>query len=313
MAAPTSAAVTDTKLAPAPFDDQNADIVLRSSDKVDFRVYRLILSLASSFFKDTFNLPQSQVQQPNANLIDLAEDSTVVGKMLQFCYPGVEPQFDDAEELSPVIDALSKYAMDDLLIRAQKILSAFSKQDPVRVFAISYRYRWKDMVMAAAEHTLDLPSPFPGHYVDELDHVPTREYHRLVDYHSQCSSVYESLDDPYTWARADLEWWQKHPCNEHNVSWLGGPRHRVEAPGIGSRTWFKEYLTQLKAEVQRRPSYSNLLAREAMIRTVALEEAFGCPNCREVAHDYFQPWMDMHISLDMESTLYRLTVCEILA
>jgi len=42
-----------------PFDDPKADVILRSSDNVDFRCYKLLLAFASpSFFEGMFNLPQ---------------------------------------------------------------------------------------------------------------------------------------------------------------------------------------------------------------------------------------------------------------
>ncbi|KAF8273062.1 hypothetical protein EI94DRAFT_1564704 [Lactarius quietus] len=41
-----------------PFDDADADIILRSSDQVDFHVYRVLLSKSSPFFKSIFSLPQ---------------------------------------------------------------------------------------------------------------------------------------------------------------------------------------------------------------------------------------------------------------
>ncbi|ETW75378.1 hypothetical protein HETIRDRAFT_456000 [Heterobasidion irregulare TC 32-1] len=41
-----------------PFDEPHADVILRSSDNTDFRVYENILSLASPFFRELFSLPQ---------------------------------------------------------------------------------------------------------------------------------------------------------------------------------------------------------------------------------------------------------------
>ena len=40
-----------------PFDHAKADIILRSSDNIDFHVFKLFLSLASPFFEDMFNIP----------------------------------------------------------------------------------------------------------------------------------------------------------------------------------------------------------------------------------------------------------------
>lgn len=296
------------KVAAAPFDDQNADIILRSSDKVEFRVHSIILSLASQFFKDTFTLPQSRTPQPDANRIDLAEDSIIVDKMLRFCYPGPEPPFSSAKDLSPVIDVLVKYAMDAVLPRARSILAGFFDRDPVRVFAISHRYRWCNMARAAADHTLNQALPFS--YVTELDHVPTKEYHLLIDYHSRCSrSLRRYLDNPDGWDET-AEWWMKYHCNQHEVSWMGGPRHCVEPPGTGTRTWFREYITQLNAELQLRPSIARLQEFEAMLQRVALDEAFACPNCREVAHDEFRTWA----ADDLVPTIVKIlvNVCDFL-
>ncbi|KAJ7154121.1 hypothetical protein C8R46DRAFT_1118734 [Mycena filopes] len=46
----------------APFDDATADVILHSWDGADFHVHRLVLSLASPFFKDMFALPQSNTE-----------------------------------------------------------------------------------------------------------------------------------------------------------------------------------------------------------------------------------------------------------
>src|SRR5258708_4880046 len=45
--------------ASAPFDHAKADVILRSADGVEFRVFMLFLSLASPFFETLFGLPQA--------------------------------------------------------------------------------------------------------------------------------------------------------------------------------------------------------------------------------------------------------------
>ncbi|EIN03893.1 hypothetical protein PUNSTDRAFT_29952, partial [Punctularia strigosozonata HHB-11173 SS5] len=62
-----------------------ADVILRTSDNVDFRVYKLILSLASPFFSDMFTLPQAMdanVGQPVPPVINMAEDSATIDCLL---------------------------------------------------------------------------------------------------------------------------------------------------------------------------------------------------------------------------------------
>ena len=40
----------------APFDSLHADVILRSSDNIDFRTFKLLLSLASPFFEGMFEM-----------------------------------------------------------------------------------------------------------------------------------------------------------------------------------------------------------------------------------------------------------------
>ncbi|OJT03115.1 hypothetical protein TRAPUB_6303 [Trametes pubescens] len=44
--------------ASAPFDRDDADLILRSSDNIDFHVHRIILTLASPVFAGMFTTPQ---------------------------------------------------------------------------------------------------------------------------------------------------------------------------------------------------------------------------------------------------------------
>ena len=69
-----------------PFDDDDADIILRSSDQVEFLVYKVILSKASPVFKTMFSLPQpaTDIARP---IVDLAENSKVLAAVLSAIYP----------------------------------------------------------------------------------------------------------------------------------------------------------------------------------------------------------------------------------
>ena len=56
--------------ATAPFDHAKADIVLRSSDNVDFRVFKLFLSLASPVFETLFDIPQPVEESEDQEIRD---------------------------------------------------------------------------------------------------------------------------------------------------------------------------------------------------------------------------------------------------
>ena len=62
---PPSKSTHSEELAKAPFDDLQADLILQSSDKVHFRVFKPILSIASPIFKDMFSIPSPPSQKPH--------------------------------------------------------------------------------------------------------------------------------------------------------------------------------------------------------------------------------------------------------
>ena len=76
--------------APFPFRNPHADVVLKSSDNVWFRVPKAILSEASPVFEDMFNLPPEQTTTSDSStlpVVPLAEDSTIIEGLLRLCYP----------------------------------------------------------------------------------------------------------------------------------------------------------------------------------------------------------------------------------
>ena len=83
----------DSTYAAAPFDHAKADIILRSSDNIDFRVFKLFLSLASPFFETLFDIPQPDEENGDQEIKDglvvvpVTEDSKTLDALLRFCYP----------------------------------------------------------------------------------------------------------------------------------------------------------------------------------------------------------------------------------
>ncbi|KAI6101551.1 hypothetical protein EDD17DRAFT_1140073 [Pisolithus thermaeus] len=76
------------------FDHEKADVILRSSDNINPRIFKLFLSLASIFFETLFDLPQPSVQistdveiKDGLPVITASEDSNTLDPLLRFCYP----------------------------------------------------------------------------------------------------------------------------------------------------------------------------------------------------------------------------------
>jgi hypothetical protein len=59
------------------------------------------------------------------------------------------------------------------------------------VFAIAYRYQFKDLAIAAMKESIR--HPFPGPYVVELGRVPISAYHQYVTYRFLCADIIAKL------------------------------------------------------------------------------------------------------------------------
>jgi hypothetical protein len=83
---------------PETFDVSDTNLILRSSDLVDFRVHKPVLAMASAFFKDLLSHPQSSESKTvdGFPVIQLSEDSELLNCLLSMLYhlPVIPSSFD---------------------------------------------------------------------------------------------------------------------------------------------------------------------------------------------------------------------------
>ncbi|EPT03035.1 hypothetical protein FOMPIDRAFT_23740, partial [Fomitopsis schrenkii] len=134
----------------APFDDLDADIILRSSDNIDFRVSRFILRLASPFFASMLEIGQTASDGAQADgdeirdgcrVVPVSENSATLDTLLRVIYPQEDPPLDDFTRLADVLAAALKYDMVKATTLTGTKLRGFVAQDPVRVWAVAVRNR----------------------------------------------------------------------------------------------------------------------------------------------------------------------------
>ena len=172
--------------APHLFDDPKADIILKTSDGVEFRTYKLFLSLASPFFESLFNLPQPM----DAPSVDVCEDSRSLVKLLSWCDHRISPST-DVDDLLDALVLADKYSMAYITSRIQEALTDILKSDPTTedvfaVFAIAYKLRLEDLVKVAARSTLMTPGLDKFPHVKQLELIPAIAMHQLAKYHALC-------------------------------------------------------------------------------------------------------------------------------
>ncbi|KAK0466012.1 uncharacterized protein EV420DRAFT_806433 [Desarmillaria tabescens] len=130
-------------IADPPFNDASdlADLVIRTSDNVDFFVHRAFLSLRppSSFFRHALDGSHHTEEKDGLPVLEVIEDSATFKFILLFCYPYDTPELTGVEQFSSVGMALDKYCMDHAFERFVQavIASPLIKEQPLRVFALA--------------------------------------------------------------------------------------------------------------------------------------------------------------------------------
>ena len=89
----------------------NADVLIWSSDNINFRVRRSILATSSPFFGDLFSLPQLSDHEVINGLpfLPLPEDAEVLDSLMSFLYP-VSPKLPNSKDKNlTLLAACQKY------------------------------------------------------------------------------------------------------------------------------------------------------------------------------------------------------------
>ncbi|KAG6326948.1 hypothetical protein ID866_12141, partial [Astraeus odoratus] len=192
MTSPPPPAATCT--ADEPFDDVNADIVLRSSDDVDFKVFKCILSLASPVFKDTVTLAAPTLDQSpdlqSLPIVYMSENSDTLDVLLRLIYPGATQASLACGTFEVLLLlAIEKYDMiPPITDRAKElVMDQFLEKRAVSIYAIACEHKWKDLAQRAARETLKIRDlGRPEGYAEELENLKAGAFYRLLAYHHAC-------------------------------------------------------------------------------------------------------------------------------
>ncbi|KAL4062392.1 hypothetical protein V8B97DRAFT_1996638 [Scleroderma yunnanense] len=201
-----------------PFDDANADLILRSSDRVDFRVFKCILWLTSPIFKDMFTIGAPTLQQSsNPPVVTLSESSTTLEVLFRLIYPGVtqaNPVFDTFNDAKEFLAAIAKYDMIATVREQalQLVNHQFLAERPVSIYAVA----WRDLAQMAARETLKIRElGRPQGYVEELETMNAGAFYRLLSYHHSCgvAATNARFQNPKGMCGSrDLNSYQTIPC-----------------------------------------------------------------------------------------------------
>ncbi|KAG0709469.1 hypothetical protein DFH29DRAFT_821067 [Suillus ampliporus] len=284
------------KCASAPFDHAKADVILRSADGVEFRVFKLFLSLSSPCFDGMFGIPQAPNGSPDQEMkddlavISVSEDSKTLDAFLRFCYPSTfaeDPILDSLTVALPVLTAARKYLLDLVEKKVCQVLLSTKvlEREPLRCFAIARGARLKHETIVAARHTLRQPL-IPAWFA-EINYITAADLLALFTYHRNCGIATQALAD-------DLKWMTRHYGNQASCNWVFGWTYNSFGTrqycgcglGNGQRflpwdlvpvSWWEKYMQEVFELLKENPSGDTV--RTAADRTAAKVRSTGCSIC----------------------------------
>lgn len=292
-----------------PFTDAGADIIIRSSDLVDLRVHKLILSLGSPVFDTMFNLPQpsdAPTAQSALPIIAVSEGSRTMAKFLKLFYPAAEIDVDNLTDVGDMLELSTKYDVEGGgRKRACKLLLSpvFLKNEPSRVFAIAHKYQLEQEVKLAASYTLRHPR-FGTQYCTELEHLPAAAYYQLAEYNSRCRDAVACVTAPpdLLWIPSEDFVWFTCTCGrcqpgEVTVRILNG------AKSTQPRKWWLDYMRDVAAALENTPCFDAIAISDKV--DIALQKALDCSYCAKPAYAHMKRFNEI-LSAEIEQAISKV-------
>ncbi|TDL26741.1 hypothetical protein BD410DRAFT_836571 [Rickenella mellea] len=283
---PMSASASSSSVFPsAPFDGEHADIILRSAQGDDFRVYKVILREASPVFRDMLALPQpkpqrrSEINDDGLPTITVTESSRALDNLLRICYPIPSPEITDIREIEEVLEAALKYDVKLAIGEMRRALKGCC--NAVGVFAVACLLKWEDEARQAAYELLK--EPF-GPFHPSLGRISAAVYHGLFEYHQKVSKKVAALfDDPLGTDKARSPF--TCPAQHRGCSATGC---YDKNKNITWSAWWLEYVRNVRARVLEAPLCEDIYDPAFILQCVA--DASGvCYTCKT---DGLKKWLE---------------------
>jgi len=175
----------------------NADVILQSSDLINFHVHRSALAAASPFLRDMFSLPQPQPSSDESldgiPIVHSPEDGEALNSLISMLY-SVPPEIPDSHDsILALLAAAQKYEMDTVLssIRAEisrRELLSPTGSEAFRVYAVACSKRLMPEMESTARLTLGYPMTFES-LGEAMRSFEGCALHDLADFHYRCKNA----------------------------------------------------------------------------------------------------------------------------
>ncbi|KAI0672532.1 hypothetical protein C8Q78DRAFT_1078038 [Trametes maxima] len=168
--APFGRGSSSTTRAATPFDGKgkrrkSANVILRASDGIEFRVQKHQIAFASPVLDELIRQASSSTSPPSSPglrsgpriraVVDLPHPSDVLDLFLRFIFPVSEPTL-TLDDVTVLLELAHKYDAESVRSRMRTHLSlpAHMEHDPTRIYALATYAGFNDIARVAARHTL---------------------------------------------------------------------------------------------------------------------------------------------------------------
>ncbi|RPD57552.1 hypothetical protein L227DRAFT_472462, partial [Lentinus tigrinus ALCF2SS1-6] len=181
------------------FDDEDADIIFRSSDGVDFRLYKVIVSKLSPMLRDMLAVPPPpDVEGPP--IVDVTEDARTLEHVFRLCCPVKHPDITTVEEVYAVLQAARKYDMSAVTANMRSPIKQLLPREPLRIYAIAYIFGMEDVARDAAVLLRDDPRfHIPTSPPPEFALLPAAALYAVHIYRKKCVDAVLRVFDDTDW------------------------------------------------------------------------------------------------------------------
>lgn len=272
-----------------PFDSAaKADVILRSSDGIDYHVLKAFLSFSSSVFEGMFSLERPvdlklrDVTKNSLPVVPVEESGETLRTLLFLCYPGDRPKIAIADYFLLVDAAASKYCMVSLrgTIEQMLLASPLLTEDPLKTFAIAIQHRWEAVARLSALRSLAL-SIHAQPDVDELNYISGFEFHQLLKYHAHCRRVAQDVLSSRSWLPVGRSLRTFVWCNRGSDHLAACLRSTVYTSGTVTGSWWERYTSRILERLGEYPNSTVL--KESGPLTEAEASYIECSGCRSRA------------------------------
>jgi len=235
---------------PEALNDLNGDIILRSSDQVEFRVSRWPLQHLYPVFSDMFRLPNpSPLESSTPHTVQMDETAPVIEALLRLAYPIDPPIVQDFRTMALITEAIVKLQAERrcrwwIRMTVESLIPV----NPWALYAILLAfgrkgcdYNFEDEIRIAARGTVGRPVVRPW---DEARLITAADYDRLLMYHSECGDTVLDAQNEI-WAKAGTQWpWFNGHCSPSLVTLVGGRCYRVHQ-------WFYDFRSTVEISLRQ--------------------------------------------------------------